>query len=101
MKLATVLFAGALSLAALAQDLRPVKIQIHRADPWAIKALLEGQSLMSPELSTVLRLFGAPAGMGPAMGTGTPWFPEGSLMVNPADNSLWFVPQRVPATGGG
>ena len=68
---------------------QPVRIQVRHADPWAIKTLLDGGQLQSPELSTILALMGqAP----PTNNSGSALFPDGRFMVNPADNSLWFIP---------
>lgn len=75
---------------------RPFQIRIRHADPWAVKAMLEGQSLQFPEISTILALSGAPAGSGQALGqaTGNAFFTGGKLIVNPGDNSLWFIPDK-------
>jgi len=71
---------------------QPVQIRVRHADPWAIKALLEGQSITAPELSTVLALMGMPAGA--TQGSGKPLFDDGKFIINPADNSLWFIPDN-------
>lgn len=100
---------------------QPVQIKIRHADPWAVKTLLEGGDLRHPELSTILALMGggpggggagAPGGAGGAGGQGqgggrgagqpgqggqggsgtSPLFPGGKFIVNPGDNSLWFIP---------
>lgn len=99
---------------------QPVQIKIRHADPWAVKTLLEGGELRHPELSTILALMGGRGGQGgqaggqqggPNRGQGggtgqgntggtpgtggsgvSPLFPDGKFIVNPADNSLWFIP---------
>lgn len=68
---------------------QPIRIQIRHADPWAVKVLLEGGELRSPELSTILALMG---GQPPASNGGNSLYPDGKFMVNPGDNSLWFIP---------
>lgn len=85
---------------------RPVQIRVRHADPWAVKAMLEGESLMSPEISTILLVLGvggnrsAQQGGQGAPGLGAPqggsggFITGGKLIVNPADNSLWFIPDR-------
>lgn len=70
---------------------QPVQIRVRHADPWAIKAMLEGQSLQFPELSTVLAVMGMPP---QASQGGKPLFDDGKFIVNPADNSLWFIPDN-------
>ena len=70
---------------------QPVQIRVRHADPWAIKAMLEGQSLAAPELSTVLAIMGMPA---QAAQGGKPLFDDGHFIVNPGDNSLWFFPDN-------
>ena len=68
---------------------RPIRIPVRSADPWFIKFALEGQRLVSPELSTLFFLMGAPQGSGNAVNT---LFDGGKLLVNPTDNSLWWYP---------
>jgi hypothetical protein len=85
-----------LATSAFAQNIQikvkrqPVQLRVRHADPWAIKTLLEGGQLRSPELSTILALMGGqpPAGNN----NGTPLFPDGKFVVNPGDNTLWFIP---------
>ena len=70
---------------------QPVRIPVRHADPWAVKTMLEGGQLQFPELSTILALMGrAP----PASSGGTSLIEDGKLVVNPADNSLWFIPNN-------
>src|SRR5687768_12187039 len=78
----------------LSEATRPIRIRVRHADPWAIKAMLEGIQIMSPEISTVMAIMGAPPGMGQA--TGKPLFSGGKLIVNPTDNSIWFFPDKRP-----
>lgn len=69
----------------------PIRIPVRHADPWAIKFMLEGQSLVSPEVSTILAF----NGVAPAAGAiANALFRNGILVVNAADNSLWFFPYR-------
>jgi len=68
---------------------QPIRIQIRHADPWAIKIMLEGGQIQSPELSTILALMG---GQPPQSNGGNSLYPDGKFLVNPADNSLWFIP---------
>lgn len=71
----------------------PVRLPIHHADPWAVKALIEGSGITSPEISTVLKVTGGnlPGGQG---GANSPLLKDGFLVVNPTDNSLWWYPKR-------
>jgi hypothetical protein len=114
MKLLSALLIAAAATGAVAQDLpqtaaeatKPIRIRIRHADPWAVKTLLEGGELRFPELSTILNLGGAPGGgmqgggagggqrPGGQGGTGNAWFVGGKLIVNPTDNSIWFIPDR-------
>lgn len=77
----------------------PVRIPVRHADPWLIKALLEGREVRTPEISTVAALMGMAAGPGGgaaagAAGAGIPLFTGGRFVINPADNSLWWFPDR-------
>lgn len=71
------------------QPRRAIRIPVRHADPWFLKAILEGQPLVSPELSTIMGLFGAPP---QAAGQVNGLLRNGTLLVNPNDNSLWFYP---------
>lgn len=74
---------------------QPVQIRVRHADPWAIKALLEGQSITAPEISTILALMGMPQqAQQSAQNAGKALFDDGTFIVNPGDNSLWFIPNR-------
>ena len=95
MKWGICILAGILAASAVAQIPRitirrqPVRIQVRHADPWMIKSLLEGGQIQSPELSTILALMGGQ----PPQGNGSnSLVTDGKLMVNPTDNSLWFIP---------
>lgn len=68
---------------------RPVRIPVRSADPWFIKFALEGQKLVSPELSTLFFLMGAPQGAANGVNG---LLEGGKLLVNPTDNSLWWYP---------
>ncbi len=71
----------------------PVKFPIRHADPWAVKAMIEGLNIKSPELSTVMNMLGGrpPAAQGNST---SPLLKDGYLVVNPTDNSLWWYPNR-------
>lgn len=68
---------------------RAFRIPVRSADPWFLKGILEGQPLVSPELGTIMGLFGAPQ---QAAGQVNGLFQNGKILVNPTDNSLWFYP---------
>lgn len=68
---------------------RAFRIPVRHADPWFLKGILEGQPLVSPELGTIMGLFGAPQ---QAAGQVNGLFQNGKILVNPTDNSLWFYP---------
>ena len=68
---------------------RPIRIPVRSADPWFIKFALEGQRLVSPELSTLFFLMGAPQGAANGVNS---LLEGGKLLVNPTDNSLWWYP---------
>jgi hypothetical protein len=69
----------------------PYRIKIRHADPWAVKAMMEGTSIVSPEMSTVLGFMGLPQNATQAVGS---LIEGGKLVVNPTDNSLWFFPDK-------
>lgn len=88
MKLAILGWLLAMTLSVSAQ---PVRLRIRHADPWMVKAMLEGQQVTAPEISTVWAL----NGMMPAAGQAVQnYFARGRFVVNAADNSLWFFPER-------
>lgn len=73
----------------------PVKFTIRHADPWSVKAMLEGGSIGSPEQSTLWQLLGGSNRSGGNMSNGgSPILGDGFLVVNPTDNSLWWYPKR-------
>jgi hypothetical protein len=72
----------------------PVKFQIFHADPWAVKALLEGRQHSQPEISTVAALGGGTGMQGGQSNQKSPLLQDGYLVVNPTDNSLWWYPNR-------
>jgi hypothetical protein len=142
---------GALSLAGAAnaqEDIlkmldgatRPVRVPIRSADPWVVKAMLEGTPVRQPEISTIMGVqgFGGGGGAGGGFGggnfgggqsggqglgggqngggfgggtsggmggnfggqnggqAGRGLLPPGwRVMVNPTDNSLWLIPDRI------
>lgn len=68
----------------------PARIEVLHADPWVIMSLLQGFSPPYPEMST-LGIFG----FTPTLGQGGEWLiPRGILVVNPADNSIIYLPAR-------
>jgi hypothetical protein len=69
----------------------PVRIPVRYADPWFIKAMLEGRQIWTPELSTITGFMGWPAETGDMVNR---LFEGGKLLVNPTDSSLWFYPDR-------
>lgn len=69
----------------------PVKIKVRHGDPWAIAALLQGQPLSQPEISTVLGFMGVPTP--PVTGVGS-LIQNGRIIINPADNSIYFTPDN-------
>jgi len=90
-----ILVAALLGFSALglaAQDTRqPIRIKVRHADPWFVKGMLEGRPLVSPELSTLLNGMGFPEG---AVNMISKTFENGKFMVNPTDNSIWWIPNR-------
>jgi hypothetical protein len=69
-----------------------VRIRVMHADPWAMKALIEGTSISQPELSSILGFAGIPdrdSEMITSIFGG-----KGRLVVNPTDNSLLFFPTK-------
>ena len=67
----------------------PIRIPVRHADPWVVKFMLEGTSVVMPEMSTIFGLFGAP----PQSAQGVNGlFSGGHFIVNPTDNSLWWYP---------
>lgn len=69
----------------------PFRIQIRHADPWAVKAMLEGLQITTPEISTLTGFRGVGAAAGSAA---TKLLKSGYLVVNPTDNSLWLFPSK-------
>ncbi|AIE83435.1 hypothetical protein [Fimbriimonas ginsengisoli] len=77
---------------AVAQDPKaPMRIPVRHADPWTIKAMLEGVPLRSPETSTLPGFAGV---MGNATNAANRFLKDGILVVNPTDNSLWYFPGK-------
>ncbi len=69
----------------------PVRFRVQHADPYAIVAMLQGQQIPYPELST-LAMFGFQLPQGAQAGQS--FVPEGTFIVNPTDNSIWYLPRR-------
>lgn len=66
--------------------------RVQHADPYVLVMLLRGESPPYPEISTA-----APFGVGAQQAQNAPgtWLiPEGTLTVNPIDNTIWFIPKR-------
>ena len=70
----------------------PVRLQIRHADPWMVKALIEGASISQPELSTIWGVRGGGTNRGANNAQGSSLLKDGYLVVNPTDNSLWWYP---------
>lgn len=86
----TLLLAGVTAVVFAQQYGRPVRFKIYHADPWTVKALLEGQALLSPEMSTLLTSLGAPPQAGNTLNG---LFKDGKFVINAADNSLYWFPE--------
>lgn len=88
------LCAFALAAVGLATAQRPafVRIQVNHADPWLVKAMLEGLSVQQPELSTILGFAGIPDQTSELIEE--LFGGQGTLIVNPTDNSLLFIPKK-------
>jgi len=92
MKRVLLVVLAALATGAFAQEYgRPVRFVIRHADPWAVKAMLEGQALLSPELSTILGFMGAPP---QTQNAANGLFKNGKFVVNAADNTLYWFPEK-------
>ncbi len=74
----------------------PIRLPIRHADPWAVKAMMEGSSITQPELSTILGVRGGAMGRNATNGQAgnSPLLQDGFLVVNPTDNSLWWYPKK-------
>jgi len=82
----------AVSASLFAQGPTFYRVKVYHADPWAIKAMIEGTPIDRPELSTVLGFAGVPdkdSSLIEEMFGG-----KGRILVNPTDNSLIFIPDR-------
>ena len=73
----------------------PHRFQISHADPWVVKAMIEGSAIYSPELGTIAHLLGGTGAPSPLMGTANSLLQDGFLVVNPNDNSLWWYPKAA------
>ena len=69
-----------------------MRIYVKHADPWAVKALIEGTSISQPELSTILGFAGVPAKESSFIES--IFGGQGTLVVNPTDNSILFFPKK-------
>lgn len=72
---------------------RAIRIPVLHADPWAIKAMMEGRPIVSPEISTLLMQSGQMGAAG-AVAAASNLLMGGTLFVNPTDNSLWWMPPK-------
>jgi hypothetical protein len=98
--LAIVAIAAVAGIAAAQQPLprlQAFRFVVRHADPFAIKAMLEGQQIMTPEISTLLLLGGVPPAAAQAAQGANALFTGGRIIVHPGDNSLWFIPDRPGA----
>ena len=86
--LATSLFAQARPIG----DKGVYRIYIKHADPWFIKAMLEGTAVNQPELSTILGFAGIPDKESSLLES--LFGVQGRLVVDPTDNSLIFFPKK-------
>ncbi|HVT11021.1 MAG TPA: hypothetical protein VHE55_02035 [Fimbriimonadaceae bacterium] len=86
------LAAGAFAQARPLGDDGVVRIRIQHADPWAVKALLEGTQITQPELSAILGFAGIPDKDSELIQS--IFGSKGRLVVNPTDNSLLFFPDK-------
>lgn len=68
----------------------PFRIQVRHADPWFILSMLRGDSPLSPELSAIVGFSGLGSQQGPQQGRSL--LPKGHIVINPADNTIWFWP---------
>ncbi len=83
-----------LSASALASGPRPIRIPVRHADPWAIKAMMEGRPIVSPEMSSIFLTMGQQgAAVAAAAAASANLLMDGILFVNPTDNSLWWYPK--------
>jgi len=69
-----------------------VRIPVYHADPYFIKAMLEGKQVMAPEISALFGALNGQAGQAAqqAANGANAIFDNGFFIVNPTDNSLWF-----------
>jgi hypothetical protein len=85
----------ALATASLAHAQEPksqtnfYRVRVMSADPWFVKAMLEGVAINQPELSTILGFAGVPD-QESALLTGL-LGGKGKIVVDPTDNSLIFI----------
>jgi hypothetical protein len=80
---------------AFSQGIRdPFRIRIRHADPWVVKAMIEGLQVRIPEMSTIPGFAGM---LGNAANTAAKLLQDGFLVVNPTDNSLWYYSKHIGA----
>ena len=79
----------------LSKHRKAYRMPVRSANPWFIKAMLEGESVVSPEFTFVSQIFGLPRSFGQSVGNAmNSLVKDGKLIVNPTDNSLWFSPDN-------
>lgn len=81
---------AALPFSVASADATPFRIPVRHADPWMVKAMLEGIPVRSPEMSAMPGF----QGLGQATNAAVAFLQNGKLVVNPTDNSLWYFPNR-------
>ena len=91
--LTTILALGAVAIGLSQQAPQAFRIPVRHADPWMIKAMLEGQAVRSPELSCAVGIGGLGAAVIAAINATGSILRDGILVVNAADNSLWWMPK--------
>lgn len=89
--IATLAFLFVIGICFASQDTQPFRIRVRHADPWLIKAILEGHQPTSPELSTLLNFAGLPQNQNANSRT---FLPKGHIVINPTDNAIWFFPDQ-------
>jgi hypothetical protein len=68
------------------------RVRVMQADPWYVKAMLEGVAIDQPELSTIFGFAGIPDQEGGLLAGLLG--PKGKVVVDPTDNSLVFIVKR-------
>ncbi|MBS1719644.1 MAG: hypothetical protein JST35_04260 [Armatimonadetes bacterium] len=80
------------AVAALGQtSLTPIRVKVYHADPFKVKAMLEGLQVPFPEIQV---MFGGMMGGVQMPQVAAPIFPDGRWVVDVTDNALWFFPNK-------